>query len=158
MITINPKLTDGFGYHLPSTLEKLGGSMKSEVKEMNILNGAGYLPVVAGAYRINQYARPLMKKGPDNQLTKTEKLFFAVQIARGVIEFLGGGLLFLIPDIILTLGRAYGKWEMDIKDGSKAATTPDPDANPDQVRVLSPICSDTRSLVARSASFVKVRL
>lgn len=70
---------------------------------MNVMNVASYIPIIGsavGAYRIWSHGNFLSAD------STTMKIIGVAQILRGIVEFASGGLLFLIPDIIVSVLRA----------------------------------------------------
>ena len=65
---------------------------------INKYNVAGYCPIVGIGTACIRFA--IAAKTPDMSMSLRVTL-----VIRGIIEALGGGLLFLIPDLIVTIGR-----------------------------------------------------
>jgi hypothetical protein len=86
-----------FGFH---SLEGYDDESKSRLKINNYANFFGYIPIVGtivGLARIifNAY---LMTKSEDDE----EKELYKIQILRGTVECFSCGIIFLIPDLIIT--------------------------------------------------------
>jgi len=76
----------------------------------NLANIAGYiLSPIIGLIRIiaNAYFLAKGKDVNDDNFSDDEKGYLKAQIARGFVEFLGGGYLLWIPDLISTIHRIY---------------------------------------------------
>lgn len=92
------KILAYMGYHTThsATLEK---RKYRDNPDMGLINFLGYIPLigmVVGGARI--WGRAI----EDSDASLGERTYHFI---RGSIEFLGGGLLLLIPDLIVTIGR-----------------------------------------------------
>ncbi|MBS0624305.1 MAG: hypothetical protein JSS62_06785 [Verrucomicrobia bacterium] len=81
-------------------------------KYLNRLNFLGYIPVVGavmGSIRVEMMrygnSRPPSGANEKEQGTREFTAFVISQIVRGFFEFIGAGLLFVIPDLVVTLIR-----------------------------------------------------
>lgn len=92
----------------------------------NITNIVGYFPIVgtiAGIYRMIMNYPYLSFSVPTAVLLPgaaeiweagealSRRSFHVAEFSRGIIETLGGGFLLIVPDIIITAGRALFNWQ-----------------------------------------------
>ncbi len=92
-------ITEVFGFHVVAPTVK-NFSTSDVACYLNIINLCGYLPVL-GIW--SAYARTRMMR---QEMRSDAPLAFRVTaIVRSVIEALGCGILFFIPDLITTIGR-----------------------------------------------------
>ena len=92
--TVSPSFY--FGFHTTKTC-KNEFPTHNNAKGNNVGNILGYIPVIGiliGAVRIDTARR--------ENLSMATKV---TMIVRGILEIMGLGLLFLIPDLIVSIGR-----------------------------------------------------
>lgn len=102
-------ITNAFGYHTHGTsspLRDAGVFSNEQHIGLNLINVAGYIPIIGG-FQAGYLRLHVAKNYQENRITQS---FFAIQVARSIFEFLGLGILFLIPDIIVTIGRLLSKY------------------------------------------------
>lgn len=112
MSSIISQISDVFGYHSMNTAKESVVFQKNTLNERirddqkdylvyNLLNGVGYFPLASlasgGARSYIAYME--LEQEPEH------KVFYAVQLARGVVEMFCLGFLFAIPDLIVSIGR-----------------------------------------------------
>lgn len=89
------------GFHTKKSVSELSNNAAKGARLINLVNCAGYFPILGifvGAMRL---CIAIRKWKESHGLSS----FHAGLIARGALEIVGGGLLLLIPDILVSIGR-----------------------------------------------------
>lgn len=111
-------LISTFGFHFN------GNQIQYQnARHKNITNIIGYIPIIgiiAGLYRMImnyhflQSAWPVLSVANAGNWPYDEflsrKSFHAAEFSRGVLEGVSLGFLFIVPDIIFTIGRSFCGW------------------------------------------------
>lgn len=99
---------DAFGFHTQSMVEQAKPHPKKSYIGWNLLNIIGYVPVLG---ILSALGRLFVI---NNQPEDYSFGFLASAAFRAFVETIGGGVLFLIPDIIVTIGRVLSKYKITI--------------------------------------------
>lgn len=91
------------GFHTRKSVSELFDNTDPAkgARVINLVNCVGYIPILGifvGAMRLFISIR---KWNESHSLSS----FHAAMIARGTLEIVGGGLLLLIPDLLVSIGR-----------------------------------------------------
>lgn len=117
------KTSVALGFHLVSLYE----IKPSYAKTLNITTGLSYLlgiGSVAGIYRIVVHVKELQAQRTSSKPCPNLIKLAKVQIARGIFELSSCGILFLVPDIVMTVKRtlAAQRGFKKLSSGEKSQT------------------------------------
>ena len=99
-LSADPLNTLGFHY-TDSYPEKAS----TEIIVHNVANVIGYFPVIGTIVGLARIIFALYQIVSSETLDDEQKEYFRAEIYRGAVEFLSLGIMFIVPDIIVTRAR-----------------------------------------------------
>lgn len=99
-LSVEPLNSLGFHY-----TDSYGEDDSTEIIVHNVANVVGYFPVIGTIVGLARMIFALYMIVSSETLDDQQKEYYRAEIYRGAVEFLCLGVMFLVPDIIVTRAR-----------------------------------------------------